>query len=368
MPRGDAGYIEATLREWVQREVAFPDAKTLGRCVKVVVRHLNVKREIQGDVASFPVNLREGEEGETEPLLHKIAEAAQADADDLQSGVQLYCLYAYYELDKNYSARKVFRVSTSKEGFERDVSPSEPPTAEGLVSQTMRHLEALMRNQTVTMSYMHQAQQRELERLATMNEKFMSSQVDLMVLVQDTLDNSHGRRLEEKKAETALAMKESALAAIAPLIPVIINRLAGSQLLPEEDKSLMLMAGLLENLDEDQQAKILQTLNDSQRAVLAEVISTYEKKKNKYLESQKNLLSKVKPGVDNQAPPAPSLGELGPPSAPLPQTISLGERVKLPDDGSTDPKIRQLEADGTAFMGRFRDMLLPANPKTKDEP
>ena len=370
MPRGEKGYIETTIEEWVRREVAYPDRKTRGRCTKVILRHLNVKREDQGDVASFQVKLEDGAENEIAPLLTQVADAAQADADDLKAGVQMYAVYAYFELDRTYVPRKVFRVSTSDVEMERDVKPSEPPTPEGLASQTMRHLEAVMRVQTVTMSQMFNTQQRQLERLADQNDKFMESQVDLMVLVQDTLDNAHGRRLKEKEAETSLAMKESALASLAPLLPVIINRIAGAQILPEENKSLMLMAGLLENLSEDQQRQLLGTLNDSQRAALAEIMCVYEQHKDKYLEGQKKLLQKIKPGAANQTPLAsPQAGDLGAPSSPLPQTIALSERVKLPNDGPTDPVLKQLEADGSSFTNKFRDLLgLPATKEKKEEP
>lgn len=358
----EKGYIETTIEDWVRRNVAFPDPK-LGRCTKIVLRHLSVTREPQGDVLITSPKLEDGVEEGINPLLRKIADAAQGDADDLKSGVQLYALYTYYENDRTYAPRKVFRVTHSDVEIERDVKPSEPATETGLVSQTMRHLEVVLRNQTIAAGQQIASQQAALDRATTMNEKLMENQLSIMVLAQDMLDNTHGRRLREKESEANLAMKESAMASLAPLLPVIVNRLAGSQILPEENKSLMLMAGLLENMKPEQQAAILSALSDSQRAVLAEIISTYEQQKTKYVEGQKKLIGQLRPN---------SQGDLTPPrktpaSIPLPATMTTSERAMLPDSGSKDPKILQLEQDAQRFAGNFRDLLSP-NPEKKDEP
>jgi len=364
----DKGYIEATIEEWVRRNVAFPDKEKLGRCTKVVLRHLTVNKEPQGDVGVFAI--KPDDDGEVEGLLRKIADAAQADADDLKAGVQLYALYAEYELDRKYVPRKVFRVTHADVEIERDVKPSEPPTEAGLVSQTMRHLEVVLRNQTIAIGQQLSTQQREMERLATMNEKFMERQIDMMVLVQDTLDNSHSRRLKEKEAETGIAMKETALAALAPLVPVLVNRIAGAQIMPEDNKTLMMLSGFLDNLTDEQQSVLLGSLTDSQRAVLAEIFHTYEKNKLQYLEKQKSLIQKLRPtALNSLSPQGPETPATPAVPVPLPSTISVAERLQLTDAGSSDPKIKQLEADAKKFVDSFKDMLSPKQPTPeKEEP
>ena len=149
-PRRELGVIESQLEQWVRREVAFPDTKQHGRCSRVTLRHLNIANQAQGDVAAFPVKLEEGAEEEYLPLLHQIAEAAQRDANDQSAGVQKYAIYAVFPADKFYVPRKIFRVSPQEEDIDdRNISPSEPPTEKGLVSQLMRHTESIMRTSTV---------------------------------------------------------------------------------------------------------------------------------------------------------------------------------------------------------------------------
>ncbi len=347
------GVIEQQIESWIRREVAFPEKK-LGKCEKVVVRHLNLEKKPQGDVATIPIRLEPGAEDEIDPILHQIADAAQTDANDLKGGVQLYAVYAYFSGDRSYCPRKVFRVAAEEE-MERDVSPTEPPTEKGLVAQTMRHLESVMRLTTISSTANLQTLQRENARLSEMTERASQQQLDLMVLVQDLLNEGTKRRLAERREEAGLAMKEEAMSKLAALVPVIINRVAGKPILPEEDKSFMLMSAFLENLSEEQQQQFFTGLSDTQKMTLAEILAEYEKKKSKWLEGQKQTIL----GKKNALPP-PNPNQPTPIDAvPVPTSLSMQDRMKGIQEPSKDPVLKQLEKDGQQFASRFRDMFKP---------
>jgi hypothetical protein len=351
-PSDAKGVVEAQIESWIRREVAFPDKK-LGRCDRIVVRHLNLEKKPQGDVATISVPL----EDEIDPLLHQISEAAQNDANDLKGGVQLYAVYAYYTNDRTYCPRKVFRVSAEEE-MDRDVSPTEPPSEKGLVAQTMRHLEAVMRHATVSASMQLQTMQRENVRLSEMNERSAQQQIDLMILMQDLMNDGTKRRLAERREEAGLAMKEEAMSKLAALVPVVINRIAGKPILPEEDKSFMLMSALLENLSEEQQQAFFNSLSDTQKITLSEVLAEYEKKKSTWLEGQKKTIL----GKKNALPPPSPSGHtdaIDAVSVPVPTEISLRDRMTSGTDRSKDPVLQRIEQDGENFMSRFRDLLIP---------
>jgi hypothetical protein len=360
------GIIEQQILPWIRENVAFPDIKLHGQCDRVVLKHINLERKPQGDIRAFPVRAEVGgEEDLIDPLVHKIAEAAQGDADDLNQGVQSYAIFAYYPADRGFVPRKNFRVATSDVEMQRGLEPSEPPTERGLVAQTQRHLEVILRTTTVSNGHLFQTMQAEMRRLAEINEKFTTNQIEFMVLMQDLLDNAHGRRLKERNEEANLAMKESALSKVEALVPVIINRIAGKQVLPEEDRSLMLMANLLENLSDAQQAALYGNLNDAQKIALAEIFSEYEQRKSKWMRREKELVglgsknglpsarsnSTDSPAIDVYSTPSPSEPQ------PMPLAMNLRERMKLPASKSEDPKIRQIEGDAQAFSTRFRDLL-----------
>ena len=360
------GVIEQQIQEWVRREVAYADFKMHGRCQKVVLKHLNIANQAQGDVCALPVKLEEGAEEEFEPLLHQIAQAAQRDANDQNSGVQKYAIYAYFPADKTYVPRKIFRVSPLEEDIdERNITPSEPPTEKGLVSQTMRHLEAVMRTATVSTGYQIQMMQKELERLSTHNQHYAEQQLDFMVLMQDTMNDATKRRLMERDAEANVAMKEDAMSKLNALLPVIINRLAGSQVLPEQDKSFMLMSALLENMSDEQQQAFYDQLTVAQRMTLAEIMSEYSKRKSKWLESQKT----VSLGKENKLPPAAlantslavksgiSKKEVEVVEPVIPTAQSLSSRMTASTDKTRDPVLATLEADADAFVSRFKSFF-----------
>lgn len=372
MNQDGKGLIEQQIEPWVRSHVAYADKKLHGSCNKIALKHLNIERKPQGDVGSFAVRLEEGSDDDIDPLINNICDSAQKDADDLNQGVQTYAIYAYFPQDLGYVPRKVFRVSASEVEMERDLLPSEPATEKGLVAQTMRHLESVMKTNTVSLGYLVQSQQREMQRLSEQNEKFAQQQIDFMVLLQDTMDNAHKRRLAEKSTEVDIAIKESAVAKLEALVPVIINRIAGKEVLPTEDSSFMLMSSLLEGLSEKQQLAFYNGLTEAQRITFAEVLAEYEKKKSKYIEGQKKMARPL--GAKNELPPPDKPNDqkqltsnpkesdsvLIPESQakPLPMFMGIRERIENPTPIlNKDPLLQKYEEDTAAFVNRFRDRL-----------
>jgi hypothetical protein len=369
--------IEQELRPWVHEHVIYPDTDLHGKCYKVTLRHLNVNRENQGDVCSHQVKLDPGAEDDgMMPLLHTVATAAQRDADDLNAGVQLYALYAYYEKDRNFAVRKMFRVAPSTEAeFDRQLSPSEPASEKGLAAQAMRHMEVMMRQMSVVSGMTMETQRRELARLSEMNERYSQQQIDFMILFQDTMNMATDRRLKERREEANLALKEEGLAKIAALAPVIINRIAGKAILPEDDQSLMLMSSLLENMTDEQQQQFLSMLNDTQKMTLAEIMHQYEKKKSRWIEGRKSMVI----GKRNELPGSGTKKQATqkPPGEPndvsgksgkndvvdaeaMPTEIPLRDRLTAATDKPKDAVLQKIEASGDSFASRFKDFFSPS--------
>src|SRR5271157_4778302 len=99
MNTDDLGLLELQIAPWINKTIVHAEKKLHGTCNKVVLRHLNVERKPQGDVQAFPVRLEEGMEDEIAPLINQIAAKAQQDTDDMNQGLQLYALYAYFPQD-----------------------------------------------------------------------------------------------------------------------------------------------------------------------------------------------------------------------------------------------------------------------------
>ena len=251
MPANSAGLIEQQIADWIREHVAVAVAGR-GRCKRLVLRQMSLESKPQGDVNSFNIPQDEGLAGETDMLVNRIVDAAQRDANDFEGGVQKYALFAYYSDDPNYVPRKIFRVAADDE-VTRDLSPSEPPTEKGLVSQVMRHLEAVMRTSTVSTGVVIENMTRQLRDHQEAKKVTDKQTIDLMLLVQANINEAHRRRLDERKEEMEMGIKEGLFEQLKVAVPIILNRISGKPLLPEQDKSFMLMAALLENLRPEQQ-------------------------------------------------------------------------------------------------------------------
>jgi hypothetical protein len=367
MPANSAGSVEQQIADWIREHVAMPVAGR-GKCRRIVLRHVNLENKPQGDVGAFNIPQDEGLAGETDMIVNKIVDASQRDANDFEGGIQKYALYAYYSDDQNYVPRKIFRVAADDE-VTRDVNPSEPPTERGLVAQTMRHLEAVMKTATVSVGVTVENLARQVREGQEAKKVTDQQTIDLMLLVQENINEAHRRRLDERREEMEMGIKEGLFEQLKVAIPIILNRISGKPLLPEQDKSFMLMAALLENLRPEQQAFLRDSLDPPQAAVLGEILGEYEKKKATFMGGQK-LPGSEPLSVNNAMPPPSEQGELSVMPPPIAGSSSLGKmfqnvraRTSAGTEESDDEIIRNLEKHGIRFMSRLAELNNPSNRK-----
>ena len=372
MHEDDKGVIAQQIESWIRQNVTLQKGDH-GYCNRILLRHLSVDRKVQGDVSSFSVTAGTPED-ELPPLINAICEAAQKDADDLNSGIQHYALYAQFPDSLTYQPRKIFRVAAANNDFERDLAPSEPPTDKGLLSQLMRHTEAYAKTLTVSQGYVTETLRRENQRLSDLNEKYAGQQIDFMILMQSTLDRSHARRLNEAKEEVGIALKREAMNKLSPILAVIANKIAGQTVFPVTDPSFVLMGQLLENLSEEQQSILLKSLDPAQQVLLAEILGEYEKKKATEINPRPSLLSKIPFGQENNlgdfsgsnegSGDAPQKAIAAPGQSPKTASLfrSIEERMKeQPGLLANDEIIRDMEKNAKDFADRFRERMQSTN-------
>jgi hypothetical protein len=341
MAYDNRGVIEHQIQQWIRDQVL---AKKLD-CEKLVLRHVTMDGRPQGDVDQYTIPVGDlALAHDVDVIAGQIMSAAQADADAVGGSVQMYALYASFK-NVDYTPRKTFRVSPQVADFDRDVTPSEPPTDKGLTSQAMRHLEAVMKTSVTSQGYLFSLLERQLQRLQDKDERSDQQKIDMMLLVQDVIDGAHSRRLEERKAEAGQAMKENAMEYLKVAGPIILNRLAGKPVLPEKNKSFMLMASLLENLRPEQQAFLRDSLDPSQLSVLAEIMGEYEKDKATF---EGKTAGSTPRAAGNSLPPTEESDDADAPKPPrMFQTVK--DRLLEGDELSKDPVIQRLEQRGASF-------------------
>jgi hypothetical protein len=324
--------------QWMRQNVLVVDDDN-GPCVKLKVVHFSVNKKPQGDVGQIRVNTDLGvtDPGYIDSLISQVIALAQNDANNLHSGVQLYAVFAYYgKTGSNYTPRCYFRVAAEEE-YDPEVAggdPSEPPTATGITSQLMRHLEAMARTSQMGNAYVIQSLQADNASQRTLIQTMQQQTIDFMAMMQDSLDNSSRRRIDEKTAEIKQGVLEGVFEQLKLILPIILNKLAGQKITPETDPSFTLLAGLFESMSQEQQQDLVtKFMNPAQAAMFAEFLDTYEKRK-------KLLTAKDAPG-----------GRLN-----LPALFDKpSERISDPHQ-SKDPMIDGMEKRTRSFADAFRNL------------
>jgi|WetSurSiteA1Bulk_404760.scaffolds.fasta_scaffold33603_2 hypothetical protein len=324
--------------QWLRQNVLIKDEET-GPCVKLKVIHFSVNKKPQGDVGQIKVDvsLAESDTGYIDSLIRDVINRAQADANNLHSGVQLYAVFAYYARSgANYTPRCYFRVSAEEE-YDPEVAggdPSEPPNATGLVSQLMRHVEAVQRSAQMGNAYIIQSLQADNASQRNLIQAMQQQTIDFMSLIQESLDNSAQRRNEERATETKQQMLEGVFEQLKLIVPIIMNKLAGQKITPETDPSFTLLASLFESLSQEQQQHLITNfLNPAQAAVFAEFLDTYEKRKRK-------LTSDTAPGA----------------SLNLRKLFEKPSARQIESHQSSDPKINNMERKAKSFADAFEGL------------
>jgi hypothetical protein len=284
--------------EWLRRQILVKDDKN-GNCYRLVIRHYSINKKPQGDIDKIDLDLEllGHDPSAIDAIIEQVCQIAQADANALHSGLQTYGVHAYFDGNTNYAPRHLFRVGAEDLDPESSgADPSEPATAQGLQSQLMRHNEALMKGMVMNTSYIMEALRRENADQRVLIAKNMEQSLEFVALMQETLDNSSQRRIDERNSE----IKQEALAGVFEhlklLLPTLLNKIAGQKIAPETDPSFTTLAALFESMPaEQQQAFVTQFLSPAQGVLFAEFLETYEKRKGQ-------LVAKDAPGVKLNLP------------------------------------------------------------------
>jgi hypothetical protein len=342
-PPEGAEYVESQIDDFLRRALLPSRAKGV-RCSSLKLDHLNVERKVDGTVTTFPVT--QEDVVDLTAIRMRIGQSAQGDADSLAAGMQQYQLTAKFS--DGSSERKVFRVSASDQVFENSGGSSEPPTEKGLTTMLMRHLEVINRQAALTMGGLLNQLREENMRLSRSNEAMLARQLDMAVLVEDTLNDSSKRRIEEKKAESQNAMVSDSFKAIMSLLPIVANKLMGKEILPQASREYLLIGSLFESMDAEQQEFLKSRLRPQQMAILAEILGIYDDQKKTFSNPTQALIQGDK-SLENQ------------------ESRSVSDRLASATQ-TDDPVLKSLEQSANRFHGRLKSLTESDKPPTKGKP
>lgn len=296
--------LASRLQKWVTANIwKHTTASDLGKCQKLVLKHLLVTGKPDSIVHTIKLDSNDHSEPSAPlAIASALAGAAVDDACGMGTGIQRYCLYAYFESEPgNVGARHPFMVA-GLDPNEGELQDSEPANEKGLIAMLMRHNEINSKNSMVAMGFMFQSQQRQIARQAEQNEKLMQTHYDMTFAMDDLVSQKHERDIRTKETEATIAMKRSIGTKLETLLPVVANRVAGRDIFPEAiSPSTMLLSTLVESMTPDQVQVLKQTMTPEQTVLFVDIIANMQKAKLNDDRASKGLSLLVKDKVQDKA-------------------------------------------------------------------
>jgi hypothetical protein len=372
----DFSFLAEDIKTWLPRVLyRHTEDDTLGRCKRIVARQLNAHGR---DVADVHQVRLDGDDfsspAAVEMISNELAQSLQQDADGMGGNVQRYALYAYFEKAPQQAAfRKAIMVAGRGPLEGEDGGLTERPDTTGLVTQLMRHLEIQNKNSMVAMGYLFATQQKQMERLMETNEAKDKRQFDLMVLLEEVISTKHEREVRMEEVKAGIEFKKKGIEKLEVLFPVVMNKVAKTNLYPEKASPAALAAAAFFDSLTPKQAEIFrQVLSPEQLTALAEVVTSVEKARQgeetaenkikevikdrvigmaKEKEKPRQIRARVEPGDGDGGDDTNPLDDLGLSRA---QRFLLEQAVKMPPD-----KLEEVKKKLTPDQRKFLEETLP---------
>jgi len=250
---------QKTLEKWIRQQILVADAT--GKVERFELTHVGLSK--RASVGQFPVN----GEPDYEDLSAEILSAAESDVEGL-GGSQRYAVLAFRKGHPRPSARKAFRLYHESE--DDSLGDTEEATPKGLMSQQMRHNEAIMRigfsSQETIIRHYQRITEAQAERLNRLEDRALET----VSTMERMLSEEASRKLEEKRYEADQENRAKMFQKLDVLLPVVANRIAGKQLLPADTGGAM-VKGLVDSITPEQMNSLTSVFTPDQVIVFLEL-------------------------------------------------------------------------------------------------
>ncbi len=259
------------LEAWLRRHLY--NERDEQRCSRFIIHHMGAAGKLGSEV--FTV-LSDIPEENIESTAEEIFEAGEADASGIGSGLQTYVVLAFYGQDKRHNGRFTFRARGNDEESDLDGGEtSEPPTTQGAMAQAMRHTEAILRTSIPGWGAAFQGLQHMVSQQSQVIETLMGDRFKTAELIETLTTAKHEREIEILREARKDDTQKQLLENFKPLIPVVLNKLAGKKMLPETDPQSMMLRELFQTMKPEQLAAIQSALTPQQAMIVLSIANNY---------------------------------------------------------------------------------------------
>jgi len=263
-------FIRRDCETWIRKQVMIQRVE--GRCTRLMLRHVVQGNKVGNEVASFNVPI-EWDDQWIQDCLNEIETSAHTDAGGL-GGPQKYMVFAFFERSEAKPlARFPFLEHASDEGSGDEGSDldTESPNAKGLTAQLMRHNEALMRTTMMGITQIIGTLQRQVSKQSDTIEKLVQEKFDNLDTMESMLSKKQERDIELREAETKQKLLSDAAEKAMVLMPVVINKLMGKEVMPAPSMNDELLKSFLSTITPEQLDGLTKILKPEQAMVVLEL-------------------------------------------------------------------------------------------------
>lgn len=252
---------------------------------KIECRHMQVTGDAQRSHRLFEL-LKDELKKQPDEITEFIISEIEQDCKNF-NGFQAYSLFYFTEKGgQDPRGRLIVKIAGNQEEDPYEITGTEPATEKGQISQSMRHVEALMRITLQNVNSQMSFYERRLESQERILERSAEREIRILELIGNLEDRKLERDLEHKRLERSEKVKDKLMGKIDMFLPVLAAKMLPSSAPANGVNGLdPRLMPLLESLTEEQMHKLFETLTDDQRASLFEIYTSYKKAKE---ESQKN--------------------------------------------------------------------------------
>jgi len=267
----DSG-IRSKLERWLRQQILVQEDER-GRCKRIALCHV-VSGKLGQEIASFKVPSKSLEDDYFGETISAIDTSIVDDAEPL-GGVQTYVVFPYFEGSSKPGSRFTIReVSTSVEDPES--IESEPATKTGLLSQLMRHNEANARTSALALGTILNTLRTTNQRQADTIEKLLTDRQANFETMEKLRSEETERSLLMKREEASEKFKTDMMEKFTLLLPVVVNKIAGKNLLPGKTGTETVIQGLFESIDQEQLTKLQTIMRPEQIAAMLEIFQSLQ--------------------------------------------------------------------------------------------
>lgn len=247
---------------------------------KIVLRSAGVGNK-GTEVDSWSVEVRIELE-EIPALANTIVSRAQEDADGNGPTITRYVVLAYDKGQSKDKARSRFAMRLRGEADLDldDDSGEEPATMKGLLSQLMRHNEAMARTLVAVSSSSSMSMVRRLESSDKQVDSLIAERMAYFEEREKSRSEEHARDQEAFLVGKEQERKDAMFQKLMGLVPIVVNRIAGQKALPSGDDPMMsMLEALVGTMDASQFQAIAGNLKPEQQLTFFEILRTFQARK-----------------------------------------------------------------------------------------